>query len=102
MAKAAAEWTDARLNDLAAALVPLPSQVAVLSATVQHLEQMVDELEPTLSQLAVLSATVDRLAEENRALRTELAATQRQLTQVAWALVASLLGAAASLIAALV
>jgi hypothetical protein len=42
------------------------------------------------------------LADENRALRAELAATQQQLLQIAWGLVAALLGAAAALIAALV
>jgi methylaspartate ammonia-lyase len=54
------------------------------------------------SQLAVLTAAVDRLADENRVLRTELAATQRQLIQIAWGLVAALLGAAAALTATLI
>jgi outer membrane murein-binding lipoprotein Lpp len=77
MSKAAQEWSDARLNDLAATLQPLPTQVAVLTAT------------------------IERLSEDNRALRDELAAIERQLLQVAWGLVAALLGAAAALIAAL-
>jgi hypothetical protein len=54
------------------------------------------------AQIAVLAATVDRLADENRALREELAATQRQLLQIAWGLVAALLGAAAALVATLI
>jgi hypothetical protein len=54
------------------------------------------------AQLAVLAATVDRLAEANRALRVEFSDMQRQLVQIAWGLVAALLGAAAALIAALV
>lgn len=99
MAKAVAQWTDGRLNDLAAALEPVPAQVAVLDATVDHL---VAVLEPVPAQLAVLAATVDRLADENRALRAELATTQRQLLQVAWGLVAALLGGAGALIAALI
>jgi hypothetical protein len=49
-----------------------------------------------------LAATVERLADENRALREELAATERQLLQIAWGLVAALVGASAALIAALV
>ena len=53
------------------------------------------------AQLAVLTATVDRLADENRAVRAELAATQRQLLQIAWGLVAALLGATAAVIGAL-
>src|ERR1043166_5851268 len=53
MGKGVAEWTDRRLNDLAAALEPVPARVAALEATVDH------------------------LAEENRMLRAELATTQR-------------------------
>jgi hypothetical protein len=59
-------------------------------------------LEPVPSELAVLAATVDRVTEENRALRAELSITQRQLLQVAWGLVAALIGAAAALAGALV
>jgi hypothetical protein len=102
MRKPVEQWTDARLNDLADALEPVPAQVAVLEATVKHLDQLATALAPVPAQLAVLAATVDRLADENRALRGELAATQRQLLQIAWGLVAALVGAAASLIATLV
>ena len=89
-------------NGLAEALDPIPAQVAALTATVKHVDHLVTDLEPMPARIAVLSASVERLAEENRGLREELAATQRQLTQIAWALVAALLGAAAALIAALV
>jgi hypothetical protein len=99
MGKAVAHWTDGRLNDLAAALEPVPAQVAVLDATVGHLAAV---LEPVPTQLAVLSATVDRLTDENRGLRAELATTQRQLLQIAWGLVAALLGGAGALVAALI
>jgi hypothetical protein len=102
MRKAVEQWTDARLNDLADALEPVPAQVAVLDATVKHLDHLATALAPVPAQLAVLAATVDRLADENRALRGELAATQRQLLQIAWGLVAALLGAGAALIATLV
>jgi hypothetical protein len=77
MRKAAGEWTDARLDAFAAALDSLPAQVAVLAAA------------------------VDRLAEENRVLREELGATQRQLLQIGWGLVAALVGATAAVITAL-
>jgi cell division protein FtsB len=102
MAKTVEEWTDARLDHLAAALEPLPVRLATLDATVEHVRQLAVELAPLTSQLAVLAATVDRLADENRALREELAATQRQLVQIAWGLVTALLGAAAALLATLV
>jgi hypothetical protein len=77
MAKAVAHWSDERLDDLAAALEPIPTRVAVLEATVA------------------------RLVEENRGLRTDLATIQRQLLQVAWLLVGTLLGGAGAVIAAL-
>jgi hypothetical protein len=54
------------------------------------------------AQLAVFTASVERLADENRALRYELAAIERQLVQIAWGLVAALLTASASLVAVLV
>jgi outer membrane murein-binding lipoprotein Lpp len=99
MGKAVAQWTDRRLNDLAAAIEPLPARVAVLDARVDHLATA---LEPVPAQLAVLAATVERLADENRALRAELTTTQRQLLQIAWGLVAALLGGAGALLAALI
>jgi hypothetical protein len=77
MRKAAGEWTDARLDAFAAALDQVPAHVAVIAAA------------------------VDRLAEENRVLRAELAATQRQLLQIGWGLVAALVGATAAVITAL-
>jgi hypothetical protein len=78
MAKAVAHWSDERLDDLAAALEPLPTRVAVLEAT------------------------VERLVEENRGLRTDLVTIQRQLLQVAWLLVGAILGGAGAVIAALI
>jgi hypothetical protein len=78
MAKAVAHWSDERLDDLAAALEPVPARVAVLEAL------------------------VDRVMEENRVLRTELATTQRQLLQVAWLLVGAMVGGAGALLAALI
>jgi hypothetical protein len=98
MGKGVAEWTDRRLNDLAAALEPVPARVAVLEATVGHLTE---ELESVPAELAVLAAAVDRLAEENRMLRAELATTQRYLLQMSCAFVAALLGGAGAIIAAL-
>ena len=99
MAKAVEEWTDGRLDDLADALEPVPAHVAVLDATVQHLAAA---MESAPAQLAALTAIVERLADENRALRSDLATTQRQLFQIAWGLVAALLGGAGALLAALI
>jgi hypothetical protein len=78
MSKAVAHWSDRRLDDMAAALEPVPARVAVLEAI------------------------VDRLVDENRVLRAELATIQRQLLQVAWVLVGALLGGAGALLAALI
>jgi hypothetical protein len=78
MTKAVAHWSDERLDDLAAALEPLPTRVAVLEAT------------------------VERLVDENRALRSDLLTIQRQLLQVAWLLVGAMLGGAGALVAALI
>ena len=102
MTKAAPEWTDARLNDLAAALQDVPKQLAVLSASVTHFEHLAAETEPMRAQLAVLAASLDHLANENQALRTQLAAIQIQLVQISWGLVAALLGASTAVIAALI
>jgi hypothetical protein len=121
MSRTVDSWTDARLDDLAHALEPIPPQVAALTATVRHLHDLTQALEPMPAQvgaltaavanlehlaaelkhapveIAVLAAVVERLGEENRDLREELVAMQRQLLQVAWGLVAALLGAAAAL-----
>jgi hypothetical protein len=78
MAKAVAHWSDERLDDLAAAIEPVPARVAVLEAL------------------------VERLVEENRALRADLATIQRQLLQVAWLLVGTVLGGVGALLAALI
>ncbi len=102
MGKAAVTWSDARLDDLADALAPLPAEVAMLKATVNHWDHMAAAFEPVPAGLAVLAAAVERLAEENRVLRAELAATQRQLLQIAWGLVVALVGAAAAVISVLV
>src|ERR671917_198200 len=89
MGRVVTQWTDARLNQLADVLEPVPVQVAVLDATVDHLAAA---FEPMPAQIAVLAAAVDRLTDENRALRTEFASTQRQLLQIAWGLVAAWVG----------
>jgi hypothetical protein len=99
MAKAVGNGTDGRLSALAAALEPLPAQVAVLESTV---DQLSAALEPMPAQLAALAATVDRLVDENHALRAELAMTQRELLQIAWTLVAALLGGVGAIIATLI
>jgi prefoldin subunit 5 len=102
MSKTAEEWIDQRLNDLAASLQSVPTQVAMLTESVAHLDHLTTELEPVPAQIAVLAAGVDQLAIENRVLRSELAAIQRQLIQISWALMAALLGAGAAIVGALV
>jgi hypothetical protein len=102
MARTVEEWTDERLNDLAAALQPVPTQVAMLTAGVANLDHVTTQLQPVPAQIAVLVAGMEHLATENRALRSELAAVQRQLIQISWALVAALLGAGAAIVGAVV
>jgi len=101
MTKAVEEWTDARLNHLAAAIEPMPARVAALAATVEHMDHVAAQLEPVPAQLAVIAAAVERLGDDNRALREDLTATQLQLVQIAWGLVAALLAAAGAMVAAL-
>jgi hypothetical protein len=102
MGRTVARWTDARLDDLAAELEPVRARVAMLDVTVHHLDHAATALEPLPAQVAVLAATIDRLETDVRALRHELASTQQQLLQMAWALVVALLGAAVALVAAFV
>lgn len=76
-------WTDERLDDLAAALRPLPEQVAGLVTAVDHLTE-----------------AIKAQREETRALRTDLMASQRQITMIGWGLVVALIGMVGALIAA--
>jgi len=61
-------WTDDRLDDLAAALRPLPAE------------------------LARSTAAIERQGEELRAIRADLSALQRQIAQIGWGLSAALAG----------
>jgi uncharacterized protein YoxC len=70
-------WTDERLDDLAATLRPLPTEVAKVTEA------------------------VDRLTNETHSLREDLSASQRQIAQIGWVLAAALVGAVAALIIAL-
>ena len=70
-------WTDERLDDLAASLRPLPSEVAKVTEA------------------------VDRLTTETRSLRGDLSASQRQIAQIGWGLAVALIGAVAALLVAL-
>jgi prefoldin subunit 5 len=78
-------WTDERLDDLAATLRPLPGELAELRA-----------------ELARLTAAVEHLVEENRAIRADLSALQRQIAQIGWGLSAALVGVLVALIVAVV
>jgi hypothetical protein len=79
-------WTDERLDDLATMVVGLPTKVAALGEAVEGLNEETRALR-------------DELTGETRALREELAAAQRQLVQLAWGLVAVLIGAVVAVIA---
>jgi hypothetical protein len=82
-------WTDDRLDDLAASLEPLVTQVAVLAELVQDLREDTRLLRQDLTT-------------ETLALRQELAAAQRQLVQLAWGLVATLMGAVVAVLASII
>jgi hypothetical protein len=80
-------WTDERLDDFAAAMRPLPGQVAKLEAEVGQLR---DEMRFGL----------DRLSHETLGLRQDLSAFQRQLAQIGWTLSGALVAAMIALIVA--
>jgi hypothetical protein len=92
MESARKAWTDERLDDLAAALKPLPAQVARVTEAV---ERLTDE---TWS----LREETRSLREETRFIRQDLSASQRQIAQIGWALALALLGAIAALLVALI
>ena len=98
MAKVAPGSTDARLNDLAAALRDVPQQLAVFNASVAHFEQLAADAEPMRAQLAASTVRLYQLAHENRTLRSELSAIQLQPVQISWGLVAALIGAGTAVI----
>ena len=50
------EWTEARLNHLTASLEPIPTRVAALTATIEHMDHVAAQLEPLPTQIAVLAA----------------------------------------------
>src|SRR3954462_2782610 len=102
MGKAVAQWPDARLDDLATALEPGPTQVAILDASVKRFDRLATTLEGMPAQIAVLGAGLDRLQEGNRTVQENGAGGERQLLQIAWGLVTALLGASAALIATLI
>jgi hypothetical protein len=101
MGKAVAAWTDDRLNDLAAEFEPVKTQLATLTASTTHFEHLATQMEPLPAQIAVLAASVERLTDENRTLRGEVAAAQRQLVQISWVLMGALMGAGAAIANAL-
>jgi predicted nucleic acid-binding Zn-ribbon protein len=84
---AAQPSTDERLTELATALAPLPVRVAELAEAVHHLQEETRSLRHDLNG-------------ETLALRQELAAAERQLVQLAWGIVAALLGGLIAVLAA--
>jgi hypothetical protein len=82
-------WTDERLDDLAAALSPLPERVAQVTEAVDRLTA------------EVRSVGADLTAEIG-SVRSDLSASQRQITQIGWGLVGALMAALVALSLALV
>lgn len=80
-------WTDERITELAAALGPLHVRVAELTEAVHHLQEETRSLRQDLNG-------------ETLELRQELAAAERQLVQLAWGIVAALIGGLLAVLAA--
>jgi hypothetical protein len=68
-------WTDERLDDLAAALRPVPAQLA---RNTEAVERLTDEMRSMRTDLS--------------ALRGDFSAMQRQLAHIGWALAGALVG----------
>jgi hypothetical protein len=68
-------WTDERLDDLAAALRPVPAQLA---RNTEAIERLIDEMRSMRTDLS--------------ALRGDFSAMHRQLAHIGWALAGALVG----------
>jgi outer membrane murein-binding lipoprotein Lpp len=74
-------WTESRLDDLAAAVRPLPGDVAQLSADVGRLSA---DVGATNIKLDALTAKVDGMARGIDRLAADQSAMQRQHAQIGW------------------
>ena len=77
-------WSDERLDDLAAALRPVPAQLA---RNTEAIERMTDEMR--------------EFKLEMRAMRADFSAMQRQLAQIGWGMAGVVVAATTALIVAL-
>jgi hypothetical protein len=89
-------WTDDRLDDLAAALRPLPGQVAQLAVGVDRMTVELGALRDEVRE------DMRDLREDHRSSRGEFSQLQRQIAQIGWALVGAFSAAMIALIIALV
>jgi hypothetical protein len=89
-------WTDERLDDLAAALRPLPAQMARNTEAIERLT------EETRSLRADMRADMSAMRDDLAALRSDFTASQRQIAQIGWALSTALVGVLIALIVAVV
>jgi septal ring factor EnvC (AmiA/AmiB activator) len=85
-------WTDERLNDLAATLRSLQTDVGEIKIG----------LAKVTADVANLTEAVNHLIEDNRAIRANLAALHRQIAQIGWGLSGALVGVLIALIVAVV
>jgi uncharacterized protein YlxW (UPF0749 family) len=83
------QWTDERLDDLAATLRPLPEEVAKVAQAVEHLTSEIKGLR-------------EESREDSKELRDNLAANQRLQLQLAVGMIFALVAAVTALIVALV
>ena len=87
-------WTDARLDDLAATLRPLPAQMARNTEAIDRLTEEVRSIR------ADMTAMGGGLHGDISALRSDFSALQRQLAQIGWAMATALVGVLIALIVA--
>jgi hypothetical protein len=88
-------WTDDRLDDLAAALRPVPAQLA---RNTEEIERLTDELRDFREEMR---EDMRGFREDMRAMRADFSAMQRQLAQIGWGMAGVLVTALVALIVAL-
>ncbi len=98
-------WTDERLDDLATALRPLPGEVARISGTLDRVTVELSDIRSEMREMRTEMRTEIRemrseLHGEMTALRGDFGAQQRQLAQIGWAMVGTLIAGIVAVIVA--
>jgi predicted nucleic acid-binding Zn-ribbon protein len=96
-------WTDERMDDLAAALRPLPAQMARNTEAIERLSEEIREIRGEFREIREeMRGDRQSFREEMREMRTEMhagfASLQRQLTLIGWSMAFSVIGATVAVI----